>query len=302
MATKNAKVAKSKGAVPVAAKVYPKLPNVLRLTRMAGSKLWQHRKVLAGITIIYGILNLILVQGLAAATDVVSLKDQLNQVFTGNFSQFTSSIGVFVVLIGSAGNGSSQTAGAYQIFLGLVASLAIIWALRQLFADNAIRVRDAYYRGMAPLIPFVLILLVIAIQLLPMLIGSTIYSVVVANGIAVHAWEQLLWLLVFLALALVSLYMLCSSLMALYIVTLPDMTPLKALRSARDLVKGRRWEVMRKLLFLPLALLFISALVMLPVIMVLAPAAQWIFFALTMFWLLAIHTYLYSLYRGLLNE
>lgn len=301
MATKKAEASTSKGR-QVAQKPHPKLPNVLRITQIATSKLWQYKKTLVGITLMYGILNLILVQGLAAATDVVSLKEQLNQVFTGNLSQFASSISVFVVLVGSAGNGSSQTAGAYQLFLGLIASLAIIWALRQLFADNVIRVRDAYYRGMEPLVSFVLILLVIAIQLLPALIGSTIYSVIVSNGIAVHLWEQLLWLSVFFGLALVSLYMICSSVIALYIVTLPDMTPLKALRSARDLVRGRRWEIMRKLIFLPIALLVIAAVIMLPIIMILAPIAQWIFFVLTMFSLLAIHTYLYVVYRELLNE
>jgi hypothetical protein len=281
---------------------HSKLSSVWKLARNTSLFLWRHKKLFVGITLVYGLLNLVLVKGLAATTDVGSLKDQLNQVFTGNFGSLASSLSVFVVLVGSAGNGSSQTAGAYQLFLALIASLAIIWTLRQLLAGSRPRVRDAYYNGMYPLIPFILVLLVIGLQLLPLLIGSSLYSLVITNGIAVYALERILWALLFAGLALWSLYMISSSLFALYIVTLPDMTPLKALRSARDLVRYRRWTVMRKLLSLPLILLVAAAIIMMPIIIWLTPLAQWIFFLLTMFGLVAVHAYIYTLYRELLND
>lgn len=278
------------------------LPSVWKLTKTTSLTLWRHRRLFVGITIIYGLLNLVLVQGLAATNDVGSLKDQLNQIFTGHFGSLASSLSIFVVLVGSAGNGSSQTAGAYQLFLGLISSLAVIWALRQLLAGSTIRIRDTYYQGMYPLIPFVLVLLVICIQLLPLLIGSTLYSLVVTNGIAVYTAEKLLWLAVFIALTLTSLYMISSSLFALYIVTLPDMTPIKALRSARELVEHRRWTLLRKLVALPVILFVLAAVIMLPIIIWLTALAQWVFFLLTMFALVAVHTYVYTLYRELLNE
>src|SRR5690606_28518012 len=118
-----------------------------------------------------------------------------------------------------------------QMLLLLIASLAIIWALRKTHGDVKVRARDAFYQGMYPLIPFILVLLVIGLQLLPLLLGSSLYSLVTTNGIAVHAIEQTAWLLLFGGLSLLSLYMLSSSLFALYIVTLPNMTPMKALRS-----------------------------------------------------------------------
>jgi hypothetical protein len=101
-------------------------------------------------------------------------------------------------------------------------------------------------------------------------------------------------------LALLSLYMVTSSVFALYIVTLPNMTPMRALRSARGLVLGRRWTVLRKLLFLPIALFLLGALIMLPLIWFWAPAATWVFFALSMACLAALHSYMYALYRSLL--
>ncbi len=54
--------------------------------------------------------------------------------------------------------------------------------------------------------------------------------------------------MIFFLLAMLTLIYVKSSLFALYIVTLPDMTPMKALRSARELARYRRWTVLRKIL------------------------------------------------------
>lgn len=279
-----------------------KLPSIWQLAKRTSQMLWLHRRLFIGITLIYGFVNLLLVQGFSSGADVSTLKESFNQAFTGNFGFLTSSISTFVVLLGTAGNTTSQTAGAYQVFLAIVVSLAIIWALRQVAAAGNPRVRDAFYRGMAPLVPFMLVLLVIGFQLLPLTIGSGLYSIVVNNGIAVYAVEKIIWALLAGVLALLTFYLLSSSLFALYIVTLPDMTPMKALRSARELVRHRRWTVLRKLLGLPVILFVAAAIVMLPIIIILTPLAQWVFFVLTMFSLVAIHAYIYTLYRELLNE
>lgn len=279
-----------------------KLPSIWRLTKTAAQTLWQHKRLFIGIALVYGLFNVLLAQGLSGGTDVSTLKEALNQVSTGHFGFLASGLSIFVTLIGSAGNTTSQTAGAYQIFLALISSLSVIWALRQVLSGSRPRVRDTYYRGMYPLIPFLLVLMVVGLQLIPLLIGASLYSLVISNGIAVFFVEKLVWALLYGVLALLTLYMLSSSLFALYIVTLPDMTPLKALRSARELVRYRRWTVLRKIFCLPIILLVAAAVVMLPIIIVLTPLAQYVFFLLTMFALVAVHAYMYTLYRELLNE
>jgi hypothetical protein len=278
-----------------------KLPSAIKLTKSAFWLVWHHKNLFIAITVIYGLLNLVLVRGIAGGTDLASVKQSFDEVFNGNFGSLASGLGVFVTLLGSSGNSTSETAGAYQTFLGLIASLAVIWALRQGMAGSKLQAKDAYYRGMYPLIPFILVLAVIGLQLLPMLVGLSVYSIVVSNGIAVGA-AQFAWLLFCGLLVLLSLYMISSSLFALYIVTLPDMTPLKALRSARELVRYRRWTVLRKVLWLPILLLVVAAVIMLPIIIWLTVLAQWVFFILSMFALLAVHAYMYTLYRELLNE
>jgi hypothetical protein len=100
--------------------------------------------------------------------------------------------------------------------------------------------------------------------------------------------------------AVATVYMLCSTLFALYIVTLPNTTPMAALRSSRQLVLHRRWTIVRKLLFLPVALIALTAVIVTPLIIFAAPIAPWVFFGLSTLLLPVVHAYLYSLYRSML--
>ena len=49
-------------------------------------------------------------------------------------------------------------------------------------------------------------------------------------------------------------------------------------------------------------LLIAAAVIMVPIIILFTPFAQYVFFAMTMFSLTAVHAYMYVLYRELLNE
>ncbi|MEO6513843.1 MAG: hypothetical protein ABIR37_04105 [Candidatus Saccharimonadales bacterium] len=280
--------------------VRPVLPSVWSITKTVARMLWLHKKVFLSLALIYGVLNLVLVRGFTGGLNVSDLKGQLDQAFSGHLAALATSATVFASLVSTSGNTSNSTGGAYQTFLLLIMSLAVIWALRMTLAGEAFRLRDSFYKGMYPLVPFLLVFVVIGLQLLPLVIGAGIYSLVVSSGIAVNAFQQILWGIGCAALVALSLYWLTASLFALYIVTLPNMTPRKALRSARELIRGRRLSVLRKLLFLPLALFLAAIVIMLPVILLAAPLAQWLFFLLTMCSLVVVHAYMYTVYRELL--
>jgi hypothetical protein len=276
------------------------LPSVWRIARAVALLLWQHKKMFVCLALIYGVLNLVLVRGFTGGLNVSDLKDQLSQAFDGHFAALATSVTVFASLVSTSGNTSSSTGGAYQTFLLLIMSLAVIWALRMAVAGESFRLRDSFYKGIYPLVPFLLVFVVIGLQLLPLLAGAGMYALVVGNGIAVDVFEKVLWGIGCGLLAALSLYWITASSFALYVVTLPNMTPLKALRSAHELVRGRRLSVLRKLLFLPLALFVIAIVIMLPVILLAAPLAQWLFFFLTMCALVVVHAYMYTVYRELL--
>lgn len=290
---------KSKPKKPLSVR---KLASVWELSKKSFDLIINNYKIFLGIALIYGLLTLVLVKGFSGGLNVSTLKTDLNQVFSGNFAALASGLGVFVVMIGSAGSNSTAASSPYQLVIAIVTSLAVIWSLRQVLANKKFRLRDTYYKSMYPLIPFILVLAIVSLQLIPLMIGSTIYGMVVSYGIAVSIIERIIWVIVFLGLATLTIYWLSSSLFALYIVTLPDMTPIKALRSAKELVTGYRWQVIRKVIALPVILLAAAIVVMLPVIVILTPLAQWVFFLLTSLVLVAINTYMYLLYRELMNE
>jgi len=279
---------------------YTKLPSAFGLFRQSLSLLRRNWRTLGGIVLIYGFLQVILVGGLNSGLKLDKLKDSLPIGIGGVQEQLLTGVALFSILLSSAGGSDDAGKSVYQLLLVLVVSLAVIWALRQIQAGHKPKVKEAFYRGMYPLIPFILVLLVILLQLLPVALGSYLFGAVMSGGIAVTALEQVLWTLLFASLLLLSAYMACSSIFALFIVTLPDMTPMKALRSARQLVLHRRWLVIRKVLFLPLAVLLLMAVVIIPIIIFLTPLTEPVFFVLSMAVLALIISYMYTMYRELL--
>ncbi len=277
-----------------------KLPSAFKIFKASIKTLGANRNLFLIITLIYGLLTVILVRGIGGALNLSDLKSSLQSGFNGSLGNFFTGLTLFSYLLSSAGTSANPAGGVYQTLLIIIMSLVVIWALRQVLAGRKIKAKEAFYQGTFPLIPFILVLLVIGLQLLPLALGSWLYSTVITSGIAITGIEKFLWALLAMLLATLSLYMICSSLFALYIVTLPNMTPMKALRSARQLVLYRRWTVLLKILFLPLALIIIGAAVMIPLIIFVTPLAEWIFFLLSMFTLVVVHTYMYTLYRQML--
>src|ERR1700742_3694372 len=105
--------AKSTKAKSKQAPAPPKLPGAWQLTKAAWQVLWQHKKLFIGITLIYGVLSMSLVEGLAGGADLTSLKNALSHASQGGLDSIASSLSVFTVLIGSVGNGSGQAAETF---------------------------------------------------------------------------------------------------------------------------------------------------------------------------------------------
>lgn len=284
----------------------PALPPAWRIGWSALQTLRQNKKFFAALAGIFLLLDLLLVRSVTAF-DAATLKSQLSASLTHGVGVAVGGFSVFSSLFTAAASGTSaDKTGAYHFFLVLLMSLATIWSLRQIYTANkkkiTISIRAAFYESTAPLIPFILLIFLIGLQFIPLLIWLQIYSLVVGGGIAATTIEQLFFLAVLLVLTGLTLFWLTRSIVALYVVTLPGMLPMQALKNAKELVRGRRMSMVRKILFLPLALFILAAIVMIPTIIIWAPLAQWLFFVLTAIGFILVHAYFYTLYRELLNE
>lgn len=276
------------------------LPSVFVIMKESRQLLQRQWKLFAAIALIYLLLTLVLVKGLNVTTNLGDMKTLLQDLFTGNWGKVVTGFTLFGMLVGGATNAAGEAAATYQSFLLVIMSLVIIWALRQSFAGTKVSIRDAFYKSMYPFVPFLLVLFVIGVQLLPLVLANFLYGVMFAGGVAVTPVEQVLWGFLIFLLCVWSLYMISASIFALYMVTLPDVRPVEALRKAGALVQHRRWVVMRKVLFLPLLLVTAAAVIMIPLVLFATSFAPWVFLALTMVALVVAHAYLYTLYRKLL--
>lgn len=278
----------------------PPVRSAFKLFSNSVRHIWRHKKILGGLLVTYALLSLVLVRGFGGGLDIRELQASLSELFAQNESKTITTLTVFGALMADASTPVSDAAGVYQSVVLVIMSLAVIWTLRQTYEGREARYGDAFYKSQYPLVPFLLVLLVISLQLIPLAVGSFLYSLVIGGGLATTIVEQAIWGVLIFLLVLLSLYMLASSLLALYAVTLPNMRPLQALRSSRELVRHRRWAIIRKLLFLPLALLLLAAAVTIPVIVLVPAIASWVFFAFSLLALVVSHSYIFALYRELL--
>jgi len=273
------------------------LSGSFKLTSQVIKLLKQYWKPLGGIVLVYLILNIIFASGISNISSAVStLKDNLN-----GDANLSSAFSGFGSLVGSSGASSSATGSALQGVLIVLESLVIIWALLQLLAGEVIKVKQAYYHATTPLVPFILIIFMIIIQLLPITLGAAVLSAVLTSAFTTGALVTLIFSTIFALLAAWSIYMVSGSIFALYIVTLPDMQPRQALRSAKNLVRYRRWPVIRKILFLPIFILIGMGVVIIPLILYATFLVVPVFYMLSMLTILFAHAYLYSLYRELIK-
>lgn len=277
----------------------PRLPNSFVLTKHAFSHIWRYKKLFAVIALTYLALNLLFVRGFLFTADLTEIKTAITEVFSGSIGQIAGALTVMGLLAGSL-NPTSEVAALYQSVLVLVFSMFTIWTLRQTYAGELPQIRDIFYKSSYPLVQFVIVIFVIGLQLIPLLLANFLYTAVIASGLSTTAAEVFAWSALVFLLILWSLYLVTVSIFAMYIVTLPDMTPLKALRSAKGLVQHRRWTVMRRVVFIPFALVVCGFLVMLPIIWFISPLAEIVFLVLSAFVLPLVHSYVYALYRELL--
>ncbi|HTE57866.1 MAG TPA: hypothetical protein VK694_03900 [Verrucomicrobiae bacterium] len=270
------------------------LPNGFKVLKKALRTLATNWRLFGSIILVYLVLSIVLVGSLAAGGNLGDTKEQLEVVEAG---QLDKGVTIATSLIGTGNSGEGGS--AYQSVVLVVVSLATIWALRQAMAGKRASLRDSFYKGMYPLVPFVLVLLATGLQLLPALVGVFLFSALGAAGVLGNPVLGIGALVMLCGLLYVSLYLLSSSVFALYVVTLPDTRPFGALRTARQLVKYRRFSVIRKLLLLPFLYFIVGALLMVPIALYLTPLAPLLFLILTMFGFTIAHAYLYTLYREL---
>lgn len=244
-----------------------------------------------------------------------AIQNNADQLATGKMSNFAAAGLLLVSTIATGGLGSafSDGQGLILIIAFLTIFLAAIYVVRYRKAERKVTFRDAIYNAMTPAISTFVVLMVILVELLPIIILIIFYSSALKTEFLDTPFYALLFLIFAFFMILLSGYLVSSSVIALIATTAPGVYPLPALRTARELVSGRRVKIVLRMLALFLVMAVIYAVVMLPVILidtvlkgaidVLAEVPTVSFFLMfcMFFSFLFVSVYMYLIYRSLLG-
>lgn len=283
------------------------LPSYRSFTAYVCKMLWSHRKLFICLVLFYAIATAILV-GLVAQ-DIGTLSDSLSEITS------LSGVGqtglLFVTLVSN--NFSPDLTEAQQIYTVLICLLTwltTVWLLRNIMAGHKVKLRDGLYNAAAPIISTFLVALVLLVQLLPAALGLIAYSAALSSGLLSGGIATVLFWLVFCLLILLSIYWITSTFIALVVVTLPGIYPLKAIRTANGIVSGRRLRIILRWLWMILCVVAAWVVILIPVILFdtwlqsatsfsIVSLVMLVLSSLTIVW---VSSYIYLLYRKVVSE
>lgn len=295
------------------------LPGYWKFTGLAWRMLWTNKKLFGWLLAIYTILTIVLV-GMTSQAMYTGASSAIGEANTSIWSSFNfGSLGqaglvLMTALSGSLNGNEDPARNVYAVLLVLMTWLTTVWLLRALMAGQKPRLRDGLYNAGAPILPTFLLVIVLTIQLLPLALVAFGYSAASTTGLLEGGVEAMLFWVAAALVAVLSLFWATSTFIALVIITLPGMYPLRALSTAGDVVVGRRVRILLRLLWVLLLLAVTWVVIMIPLILFdgwlksVAPAIAWLPLVPVALLLLGsvsvvmLAAYVYMLYRRIVED
>lgn len=294
------------------------LPGYFAFTNSVNRTLLKYKKTMLLLVAVYAVLTLVLI-GIGSQETYKTLSDTLQEtgaeVFDGNFGQ----LGQAALLFASIGSSGLTTAPGeaqqvYIVLVGLLVWLTTVWLLRNLLAGHKVKLRDGLYNSGAPIFATLLVALVLVVQLIPAALAAIGYAAANSSGLLQSGVAAMLFWIAAALLVIISLYWITSTFFALIIVTLPGMYPMRALKTAGDMVVGRRLRILLRILWMVLVVAIVTAVILIPIILLttwltntwptlgtvpIVPFALMIISVFAFVWSAA---YIYMLYRKVVDD
>ena len=290
------------------------VPGYWAFTNEVRLLMWSEKILFFKFMVLYGLLSFLIV-GLLSQENYKILEETVNElggnVVAGELSSIVQNVAIFAgVLNGAFSVSLTESQQIYVVILFLLSWMTLVWLLRQIMAGHKnIKLRDGLYSSGTPLVATCIIFMVVLVQLIPFALALIAYGAAYGVNIFEDVLLTTLFWLVELLLVVISLYWITSSFLAMVVVTLPGMYPLKALKASSDLVVGRRLRLLYRLAWLGLTIVMIWAVVILPAIVInslsllsaipIVPVVALLLSAFTMVWFTS---YIYLLYRKLVSD
>ncbi len=271
--------------------------------------------------ILFAVVFNVLLVGLMSEETYVQFQETLEdtnaQIAGGEIGNFAKAglLLISTVTTGGLTGGLSDSQTIFAVIIFLLIWLITIYLLRFRLSGKSVKLRDGFYNSLTPLLSTFVVFLIAFIQTIPLLVVIFTYSAAVQTGFLETPFYALVYFIFAASLITLTAYLLSSSLIALVAVTAPGLYPMTALKTASDLMAGRRIRFIIRLLFLIIVLAVVWVIVMLPIITIdlwLKGVISWLegvptvsifLLIMTCFTFVYISAYLYLFYRRVLaNE
>ncbi len=248
--------------------------------------------------------------------DYQDILDQTSmQVAGGDIGSFAKAglLLISTVTSGGLSGESSESAMVFTVIIFLTIWLVTIFLIRHIKAGHPVKLRDALYNSMAPLISSFIILVITILQCIPIIILIVVLSAAVQTDFLSTPFYALVFFIFAVVMIIISGYLLSSSIIALVAVSAPGLYPMRALRASSDLMMGRRTKFIIRLIALIITLVLVWVIFMMPMILFDLFMKQWewttsipfvpvCLVIITCFSVIYVTAYLYLYYRWLLDS
>ncbi|MDR1300530.1 MAG: hypothetical protein LBK50_02370 [Candidatus Nomurabacteria bacterium] len=290
-----------------------KLPSYIAFTNSVWKTIWRNKGFYIKFFLLFCVFSVVLL-GVLDQETYVKFRDSLNSSEDSGSTQL-GFLKYFTLAASAITSSSGSTISEGQRIIGIIMFLLgwlmLVWALRQILAGHKPKLRDSLYSAGSPMISTLFVIVIGALQLLPLALSLLAYQAltgvgIINSGIAIE--NMAFWLAEAFIVAL-TLYWMVPTFFALVIVTLPGMYPFAALKNAGDRMVGRRLRFLYRIIYMALPILLLWLLVLVPIIILdnaiqvawlpLVPLFVLLLTTLTIIWCA---TYIYLLYRKVLED
>lgn len=294
------------------------MPGYVSFTLSVWQVFLKHKTLFSRLVLFYAIVGMLLV-GLSSQDTYSQLSDLIDETGPELLTDGWGSIGKAGLLLFSGMTGSfapefSEVQQVYSLLLLLLTWLTTVWLLRAIMGGKRPKLRDGLYQAGSPIVSTGALLGVMALQLIPGIIGSLAFNAAINAGLFDSGLLAMVISIITGLLIILSLYWATSTVIGLIVVTLPGMYPWEALKAAGDLVVGRRLRVLQRLLWMLACNLVLMVIVVLPTIVIerlikqaipavsAVPIVPVIISLVTAFIMVWSATYVYLLYRKVVGD
>ena len=248
------------------------MPGYFAFTIEVSRLIWTKKWLFLRLILVF--IALVVIFGLMGRQDIYDqLYNTLDEtapesVFSGTFGGISKA---GVILLTSVTSGLTPKMDSGQIIiaslLGLYIWLTTVWLLRKIVAGKRVILRDGLYNAGSPILPTMLTLLILLIQMVPGALAALVAGAAWQSGLIEGGAFSMLTSVALVLIIVLSLYWMVSTFLALVVVTLPGMYPLRAITIAGDLVIGRRLRLMYRIIWMFLVIVSWWIVIMIPVIL-----------------------------------